>query len=81
MSELERDRRESAPTTVRLILWMVFLVVVGMPMVYVLWSALNRVMLGDLGGVRWGLVLPVLLVFLGYLYLLARLVRRWEAGE
>lgn len=76
------DRESRAPepsvSTGRLILWILVLVVLGMPMVYVLWSALNEILLGRLGSVRWALFLPVLAVFLGFLHVLSRLVKRWE---
>ena len=76
------DRRSSVPepsvSTGGLILWMLVLTVVGMPMIYVLWSALNQILLGEFGSVRWALTLPVLAIFLGFVYFLSRLVRRWE---
>lgn len=65
--------------TGRLVLWMLVLVLIGTPMVFVLWSAVNEVLLGEADSVSWVLVVPVLLVFLGFLYLVDRVVRRWDA--
>jgi len=56
------------------------LVVVGAPILYVLWSALNHLLSGEWSSVRWGLVIPTLFVFAVYLYGVSRLVRRW-GGE
>jgi len=67
-----------APRTGLLIAAMAGLVALGFPMIYVLWDALNQVLLGDLASIRWVLVLPVLAVFVAYVYIVARIVRRWE---
>lgn len=61
-----------------LIAAMAGLVALGFPMIYVLWDALNHLLSGELGRIRWALVLPVLVVFVVYVYIVSRVVRRWD---
>lgn len=74
----ERPAAERPLTTGRLIIAISVFVVVGFPMVYVLWDALNHLLGGQLRAIRPWLVLPVLIVFAAFVYLLSRFVRRWE---
>lgn len=78
MAGTRSAQRSSGPRSGPLILKIALLVLVGGPMVYVLWEALNHLLSGDPGAVRWGLVVPVLLVFAIYVYLLSRVVVRWD---
>lgn len=53
-------------------------VVLGAPMVYYLWSTLNELLAGHIDGVRLGISIIILLIFLGLLAILTRSIRRWE---
>lgn len=66
-------------TAGKLVLYIALLVVIGLPMVYILWDAVNHLLTGHIGDINFVLVLPVLAVFAVFVYVLARLVRRWEA--
>ena len=68
------------PSASHLLLAMLALVVVGGPLVYVLWGAINNLLLGDFERVRVSIVLPAAVIFIGLVYYVSRLVRRWE-GE
>ena len=48
----------------------------GVPIVAVLWDALNRVVAGELG--RLVIALPALAVFIAYLFVLGNRIRRLE---
>lgn len=65
-------------STVQLILTIGVLIVIGFPLVYVLWTAVNLLLAGRLAEIRYPLVLPVLLTFVALLYGVARLISRWE---
>ncbi len=65
-------------STGQLIAVIAILVIVGLPMVYVLWEAVNLLLTGDLAAIRYAIVVPVLAVFLALLVGVAKLVRRWE---
>lgn len=69
------------PSASRLVLAMLALVVVGGPLVYVLWGALNDILLGEVQRVRISIVLPAAVVFLALVLYVSRLVRRWEGEE
>jgi len=75
--EVERSR---SPGAGPLIMRIALLVLVGGPMVYVLWEALNHLLSGDPGAVRWGVVVPVFVLFSAYVYWLSRIVVRWDEG-
>jgi polyferredoxin len=62
--------------TTRLIVLMLLFVVVGTPMVYVLWSFVNEVLTGHFDSGLALLALPVLAVFAGLLVFLGRWARR-----
>ena len=62
----------------RLIVAMSGLVVIGFPMIYILWEAVNHLLSGRVGAVRWPIVLPVLVLFIGYCIIVSRIVTRWE---
>lgn len=68
-------------STVPLIIGIGVLVAVGLPLVYVLWTAVNLLLAGRPGEIRFPLVLPVLLAFIALLYGVSRLIIRWERGE
>jgi hypothetical protein len=56
------------------------LVIIGFPMVYVLWDAVNLLLAGDLAAIRYAIVVPVLALFVALLVVVAKLVRSWEQG-
>lgn len=53
-------------------------VVLGMPLVWYLWTVVNELLTGHLDGQRLLLAVPVLAVFLTLLVFLSRAVRRWD---
>jgi len=59
---------------------MALFVVLGTPLVYVLWSVVNDILTGHIVTTRLLLAVPALIVFIIVLNLLARAVRRWDAG-
>ena len=69
------------PGALSIVLAMLLLVVVGGPLVYVLWGAVNNLLLGEPGRVRLAVVLPAAVAFVVVLLFVARLVRRWEYQE
>lgn len=71
----------SAPGTGKLALGMALLVLVGGPLVFVLWEAANALLAGRPDRIRPGLVLATLAAFAVYLAMLARIVTRWTGGE
>ena len=64
-----------------LIAQMMLFVVVGMPLVAYLWETLNDLLQLQADRTQLLIAVPVLLVFAGWLYLLARWVRRWTASS
>lgn len=54
-------------------------VVVGMPLVYYLWSVLNELLSGRVEWARLGLAVPVAAVFVVLLVLVVRAISAWEA--
>lgn len=77
-TEAPVSREAGGPSAPRLVLAMLLLVVVGGPLVYILWGAINHLLLGEPEAVRFGVVLPAAVVFLGLVFFVSRLVRRWE---
>jgi hypothetical protein len=61
-------------------LFMAIFVVVGTPLVYLLWTVVNDLLTGHIVTSRLLLAGPVLIVFIIVLNVLARTVRRWDAG-
>jgi hypothetical protein len=55
-------------------------VIVGAPLVYLLWRVVNDLLTGQVVGTRLLLAVPALVVFIILLNVLARTVRRWDAG-
>lgn len=53
-------------------------VVLGMPLVWYLWTVVNELLTGHLDGQRLLLAVPVLALFLTLLVFLSRAVRRWD---
>lgn len=51
-------------------------VLVGFPLVYVIWEAVNHALAFDFGAIRWVVVLPALVLFIVLLMILSRVVRR-----
>lgn len=68
-------------STGRLIAGMAVLVLVGAPMVWFLWDVLNELLLGEVNGGRLLVALPVLAVFIGYLYFVSRRIQAWESRD
>ena len=81
MAEARATGEGGPPEPGGLIARMLGLVVVGAPLIYVLWEALNSLLSGRPGEIRWGLVLPALVVFAAFVVFLARLVRRWDSSR
>lgn len=65
----------------KLVASMLGLVVVGAPMVYLIWEFVNQLLAAraTLGGLL--VVLPVVLVFVIYLVFVSRAVRRWTGAD
>lgn len=63
------------------LLLMAIFVVVGLPMVAYLWDLLNDLLAFKADPVRLLIGVPVLLVFAGFLKLLARRLRQWDAAH
>ena len=75
--------RTSAPRQVGfggLMLVMAAFVIVGTPLVYLLWRVVNDLLTGQVVGTRLLLAVPALVVFIIVLNVLARTIRRWDAG-
>jgi hypothetical protein len=75
--------RTSAPRQLgfgRLMLVMAAFVIVGTPLVYLLWRVVNDLLTGQIVGTRLLLAVPALVVFIIVLNVLARTIRRWDAG-
>lgn len=53
-------------------------VVLGMPLVWYLWTVANELLTGHVDGQRLLLAVPVLAVFLTLLVFLSKAVRRWD---
>lgn len=81
MTGSEAPEGHRGPGVTALVLKMTVLVLVGGPMVYVIWDALNHLLAGDVGAVGWSVVLPVLVVFAGLLLWLASAVERWDRSS
>lgn len=58
--------------TTRLILRMALFVLLGAPLVWVVWEAVNSLLSGNPGEVRWALAVPAALLLAGLLVLLGR---------
>jgi len=63
-----------------LMLAMAIFVVVGSPLVYLIWGVANDVLTGHVSVPRLLLAIPALFVFLIVLNFLARSIRRWDAS-
>jgi len=61
-----------------LLLLMGVFVVVGAPLVYLLWSVVNDILTGHIVRLHLALAAPALIVFVVVLNLLARSIRRWD---
>jgi hypothetical protein len=62
----------------KLMIAMAAFVVIGTPLVYFLWTALNDVLTGRFDGRHLAFAAPALILFVVLLRYLARAVRRWE---
>lgn len=70
--------RDSSPGSTTLFIAIGTFVLVGVPLVYVIWEAVNQVLTGNLGAVRPGLVLPAAAGLAVVLFLFTRVLRRWS---
>lgn len=52
--------------------------VLGGPLVFVIWEAINHVLTGNLGAVRLVWFVPAVILFGVLLYVLGRVARRWS---
>ena len=68
---------ERSSEALKTFLFIALFAAVGTPMVAYLWETLNQVMALKFDAVRVGISIPILLVFIGFLILLARAVRRY----
>lgn len=66
-------------TTMGLILRMALFVLVGAPLVWVVWEAVNSILSGHPGDVRWTWTLPALALLIVLLLVLARAASRIDA--
>lgn len=62
-----------------LVLPIAVFVIVGVPLVAVIWESLNRVFAGQFDGARIAIAFVAALVFAGLLKILARTVAGWQA--
>jgi len=53
-------------------------VLIGVPLVYVVWEAVNQALTGDLGAVRLKVVFPAAAGLVVVFYVLTRVLRRWS---
>ena len=76
----ERARQQPVPRLGfgRLMLAMAAFVVIGTPLVYFLWTALNDLLTGRIDGTHLAFAAPALVLFVVLLRFLARAVQRWE---
>ena len=65
----------------KLMALMALFVVIGVPMVAFLWETVNLLLALHVDGTRLLIALPLLVVFIGFLVVLARTVRRWNAQQ
>lgn len=63
----------------KLIIGILIFVLIGFPLVAYLWLTLNDLLAGDVFPQQLAIALPLLLAFIGWLIILSRVVRRWEA--
>jgi hypothetical protein len=68
---------ERSSEALKTFLFIALFAALGTPMVAYLWGTLNQVMALQFDPVRVGISIPILLVFIGFLILLARAVRRY----
>lgn len=64
------------PRTPALIGVIAVFVLLGFPLVYIIWEAVNHALAFDLAGIRWVLVVPALALFVALLFVLSRVVRK-----
>ncbi|MGD2069971.1 MAG: hypothetical protein PVI57_14965 [Gemmatimonadota bacterium] len=57
---------------------MALLVVVGAPMVWYLWEVLTQLLAGTLDARSLLIAVPVLVVFLAFLWFVSRTVQNWD---
>lgn len=65
-------------STIRLIGGMALLVLVGTPMVWYLWEVLTQVLSGVFDATTLLIAVPVLLLFLAFMWFVSRTVQGWE---
>ena len=70
----------SSPSVGGMLLLFALVAVIGGPLVFVIWEAINQVLTGDLRAVRLEWFVPAAIAFGALLYVLGRLLRRWSAG-
>ena len=66
--------------TTALILSMALFVVLGAPLVWVVWEAVNKLLTGHPGDIHWALTLPALALLIALLVLLGRLTPRLDGS-
>jgi hypothetical protein len=70
--------RNSSPGSATLFIAIGTFVLVGVPLVYVIWDAVNQVLAGNLRAVRPGLVFPAAAGLAVVLFVFTRVLRRWS---
>lgn len=56
-------------------------VVIGFPLVYIIWEAVNAALSFNMAAIRWTLVLPALAAFIVLLVVLSRVVRSYSGAN
>ena len=68
---------DNSPGAAGLIVAMGLFVLLGLPLVYVIWGAINELLTGNLAAVRLELVLPAIAGLVVVLVVFMRVLRRW----
>jgi hypothetical protein len=69
---------DRAPSIGSLMLYIALFVLIGTPLIALIWDALNLVMAGYFDPLRVGLSIPAVIVFIILARLLSRQVVRWQ---
>jgi hypothetical protein len=68
---------DNTPGTAGLIAALGLFVLLGLPLVYVIWETINQVLTGNLAAVRLELFVPAVVAFGVVLFAFMRVLRRW----
>lgn len=70
--------RERGIATGRLLAFMALFVIIGVPMVFYIWRFINDLLMGQVVASNTLIALVLLVVFVLYMRIVARQVRKWE---